>query len=305
MARFLVVRLAQSLTTIVLVLFVVFAMSRVAGDPVTLLAGFDFSQADIELVRDDLGLNDPFLQQFGRFMVDTARGDFGTSFRSNQPAMDEVLDRAPATAQLALVSFVISLCISVPLGVLAAVRRGSKADSVARFFALLGQATPNFWLGLMLIFFFSVRLGWLPTGGRGGWTSLILPAFALGTASAASITRLTRSAMIDVMNQDYITQARLKGMPEWKVIFKHGFRNAMTPVLTILGLQIGILLAGSVIVETIFAWPGVGRLVIQSLGVSDYPVIQAAVLLIVTTVVFANLLTDILYMVIDPRIRYA
>lgn len=305
MARFLLIRVAQSVVTVTLVVFVVFVMSRVAGDPVTLLAGFDFSQEDIAEVREELGLNDPLHEQFGRFLLDIARGDFGTSFRTNQPAMDEVLSRAPATAQLALVSMAISLAISIPLGVVAAIKRGSITDSVARFFALLGQATPNFWLGLMLIFFFAVRLGWLPTGGRPDWKALILPAFTLGTASAASITRLTRSAMVDVLNQDYITQARLKGLPERTVVLRHGFRNAMIPVLTILGLQIGILLAGSVIVETIFAWPGVGRLIIQSLGVSDYPVVQAAVLLIATTVVVANLITDIVYMIIDPRIRYA
>ena len=305
MARFLLVRIAQSVFTILLVLVVVFAISRVAGDPVTLLVGFDFSQEDIDAVRDELGLNDPLHQQFTTFVANAVQGDFGDSFRTDRPAMDEVLSRAPATAQLAIMSLTISLLISIPLGVIAAIKRGSLADGTARFFALVGQATPSFWLGLMLIFFFSVRLGWFPTGGRGTLEHLILPAFTLGTAAAASITRLTRSSMLDVWNRDYMTMARAKGVPERMVILKHGFRNAMIPVLTILGLRIGTLLAGSVVVETIFAWPGVGRLIIQAIQVSDYPVVQAAVLLIATTVVLANLLTDLAYMVIDPRIRYA
>ena len=305
MARFLLVRIAQSLVTILLVLIVVFAISRVAGDPVTLLVSFDFSQEQIEEVRDELGLNDPLVAQFARFLGNAVQGDFGDSFRTDRPAMEEVLDRAPATAQLAVLSLAISLVISIPLGVLAAIKRGTLADGVARFFALIGQATPSFWLGLMLIFFFAVRLGWFPTGGQGGLDHLILPAVTLGTAAAASITRLTRSSMLDVWNRDYMTLARAKGVPERTVILKHGFRNAMIPVLTILGLRIGTLLAGSVVVETIFAWPGVGRLIIQAIQVSDYPVVQAAVLLIATTVVVANLLTDLAYMVIDPRIRYA
>ena len=305
MARYLLVRTGQSLVTILLVVLVVFAISRVAGDPITLLAGFDYSQEDLEEIRTELGLSDPLPVQFARFVGDAVQGDFGDSFRTDRPAMEEVLNRAPATFELAFVSLLISLVISVPLGVVAAMARGSKADALARLLALIGQAAPSFWLGLILIFFFSVRLGWFPTGGREGVVSLVLPAFTLGTAAAASIMRLTRSAMLDVLNRDYITLARTKGMPERTVILKHAFRNAMIPVLTILGLRIGTLLAGSVIVETIFAWPGVGRLIIQAIAVSDYPVVQGAILLIATTVVLANFLTDLLYMVIDPRIRYA
>lgn len=305
MARYLFIRLAQSAVTILLVVLVVFGISRVAGDPVTLLAGFDFSQEDIDRVKGELGLSDPLPEQFFRFVGEAVRGDFGDSFRTDRPAMEEVLNRAPATFELALVSLAISLLISIPLGVVAAMARGSKVDVFARLLALIGQAAPSFWLGLILIFFFSVRLGWFPTGGRDGAISIVLPAFTLGTAAAASITRLTRSTMLDVINRDYITLARTKGLPERTVILKHAFRNAMIPVITILGLRIGTLLAGAVIVETIFAWPGIGRLIIQAITVSDYPVVQAAVLLIATTVVLANLLTDVLYMVIDPRIRYA
>lgn len=304
MTRFLILRVGQSLLTILLVMFVVFAVARVAGDPVTLLVDFDTSQADIDQLKEELGLNDPLPVQFIEFVIDAARGDFGTSFRTSRPAMKEVLERVPASLQLAGLSLFFALVIAIPLGVLAAVSRGSMIDVIARLFALVGQAAPNFWVGLMLIFFFSVRLGWLPTGGRGGLDHMILPAITLGTAGAASIARLTRSALLDVLNSDFVTMARAKGLPRRTVIFKHALRNAMIPVVTILGLRIGALISGSVIVETIFAWPGVGRLIIQAINVSDFPVVQAAILLTATAVVFANLLTDIAYMFIDPRIRY-
>lgn len=304
MTRFLILRVAQSLLTILLVMFVVFAVARVAGDPVTLLVDFDTSQADIDRLKGELGLNDPLPVQFIEFVADAVRGDFGTSFRTSRPAMREVLERVPASLQLAGLSLFFALAIAIPLGVLAAVTRGSIIDVIARFFALVGQAAPNFWVGLMLIFFFSVRLGWLPTGGRGGLDHMILPAITLGTAGAASIARLTRSALLDVLSSDFVTMARAKGLPRRTVIFKHALRNAMIPVVTILGLRIGALISGSVIVETIFAWPGVGRLIIQAINVSDFPVVQAAILLTASAVVFANLLTDIAYMFIDPRIRY-
>ncbi|MDA0366554.1 MAG: ABC transporter permease [Chloroflexi bacterium] len=304
MARFLLMRLVQSVFTLFLVLAVVFVIARVAGDPVTLLVTFDASQADIDRLREELGLSDPLPQQFVRFMGDALRGDFGTSFRTNRPAMNEVLERVPASARLAGLSLAFSLAISLPLGVLAAVSRGSVVDLFARFLALVGQAAPNFWLGLMLIFFFAVRLGWLPTGGRGGLDHMVLPAIALGTAGAASITRLTRSALLDVLNSDFVVMARAKGLPRRTVIFKHALRNALIPVVTILGLRIGTVISGSVIVETIFAWPGVGRLIIQAINVSDFPVVQAAVTLTASAVILANLLTDIAYMLVDPRIRY-
>ena len=304
MRRFLLLRVAQSLLTILLVLFVVFGIARVAGDPVTLLVDFDSSQEDIDKLKSELGLNDPLPVQFVDFTLDAMRGDLGISFRTSRPAMQEVLERVPASLKLAGLSLVFALAISIPLGVVAAITRGSVFDAIARFFALVGQAAPNFWVGLMLIFFFSVRLGWLPTGGRGGLDHMILPAITLGTAGAASIARLTRSALLDVLNTDYVTMARAKGLPRRTVILKHALRNAMIPVVTILGLRIGGLISGSVIAETIFAWPGVGRLIIQAINVSDFPVVQAAILLTATAVVFANLLTDIAYMLIDPRIRY-
>ena len=305
MVRFLGRRLGYAAITVALVVTVVFWMSRVAGDPVTLLAGFDVTEESKATIRADLGLDDPIVVQYGTFVTDIVTLDFGDSFRTGQPAMEEVLDRLPATLTLALTALLFAVVIAVPLGVLAALKRGRWPDSLARFVALLGQAVPNFWLGLLLIFFFAVRLDLFPTGGRDdGWKSLILPALTLCTASLASLTRLTRSAMIDVLNQDYITLARLKGLRAKRVILRHGLSNALIPILTILGLQIGLLLAGSVVVETIFAWPGVGRLVIQALEVSDYPVVQAAVLVIAISVVLANIATDLVYMIVDPRIRY-
>jgi ABC-type dipeptide/oligopeptide/nickel transport system permease component len=304
MKRFLMYRIGQSLITILLVMFVVFMAARVAGDPVTLLVDFDATQEDIDKLRGELGFDDPLPIQFVDFVSDAIRGDFGISFRTSRPAMGEVLERVPASLQLAALSLLFALVISIPLGVLAAITRGSSLDMLARFLALVGQAAPNFWIGLLMIFFFSVRLGWLPTGGRGGFDHMILPSITLGTAGAASLARLTRSAMLDVLNSDYVTMARAKGLPRRTVIFKHALRNAMIPVITILGLRIGTLISGSVIVETIFAWPGVGRLIISSINVSDFPVVQAAILLTASAVVFANLLTDIAYMFIDPRIRY-
>lgn len=304
MRRYLLLRLLQSLLTILLVVMVVFLIARIAGDPVTLLVTFDASQSDIDRLKQELGLADPLPQQFVRFLTDAARGDFGISFRTNRPAMQEVLSRVPASAQLAGFALLISLAISIPLGVLAAVTRGSLVDVVARFFALVGQAAPNFWVGLMLIFLFSVRFGWFPTGGRGGLDHMFLPALTLGTSASASLTRLTRSAMLDVINSDFVTMARAKGLPRRTVIFKHALRNALIPVVTILGVRVGVLISGSVIVETIFAWPGVGRLIIQAINVSDFPVVQAAITLTATSIVLANFLTDIVYMFIDPRIRY-
>ena len=304
MARFLLIRLGQAVVTIFLVLVVVFIVGRIAGDPVELLVSFDFGPEERAALKEEFGFNDPLYVQFFRFIGDAFQGDFGTSFRTDQPAMDEVLSRVPASIELASASLLISLLISIPLGVASAVKRGSVLDGVARLFALVGQAAPQFWVGLLLIFAIAVPIEAIPTGGRDGPVNLLRPAFTLGFAGAASIARLTRSNMLDVLHRDYITLARAKGISNRKVIGKHAFRNAMLPVITILGLRLGTILAGSVIVELIFAWPGVGRLIITSIQVSDYPVVQAAVLLVATTVVLANLLTDVVYMLVDPRIRY-
>lgn len=304
MLRFLLVRLVQSLITVFLVVLVVFMVGRIAGDPIELFAGPDITPEQREEIKESYGLNDPLFAQFGGFLGDIAHGDFGNSFRTNQPAMNEVLTRTPASLELAATSLLISVVIAVPLGILAAVKRGTALDTGARVFALVGQAAPQFWVGLLLIFAFAVNWGVFPTGGRGGISHLVLPAITLGFAGAASIARLTRSSMLDVLHRDYITLAECKGLPNRVIIGKHAFRNAMLPVVTILGLRLGTILAGAVVVELIFSWPGVGRLIITSIQSGDYPVVQAAILLVATTVVLANLLTDIVYMFLDPRIRY-
>lgn len=304
MLRFLLVRLGQSLVTVFLVVLVVFMVGRIAGDPIELFAGPDITPQQREEIKDSYGLNDPLFVQFGHFLGDITHGDFGDSFRTSQPAMDEVVSRTPASLQLAITALAVSVVVAVPLGIVAAVKRGSIADTGARFFALVGQAAPQFWVGLLLIFTFAASWGWFPTGGRGGVSHLVLPALTLGFAGAASIARLTRSSMLDVLHRDYITLAECKGLPTRVIIRKHAFRNAMLPVVTILGLRLGTILAGAVVVELIFSWPGVGRLIITSIQSGDYPVVQAAVLLVAATVVLANLLTDTVYMFLDPRIRY-
>jgi len=305
LAAYIGFRLLQSALTVLMVLLAVFLIARVAGDPVTLLIGDnpEYRQADIERIKSNLGLNDPLPVQFGRYLADAVRLDFGESYRTHEPAMADVLRRVPATLQLALFAIVLSVVIAVPVGVLSAITRGSAVDSVARLFALVGQAAPNFWVGLMLIFFFSVQLGWFPTGGRDGLRSIILPGITLGWAAAASLTRLTRSSMLDVLQSDFVTMAKAKGLPRRTVIFKHALRNALIPIVTVLGIRLGFILSGSVIVETIFAWPGVGRLLVQAIRIADFPVIQSSVVLTAAAVVIFNLLTDLTYMLIDPRIR--
>ena len=227
----------------------------------------------------------------------------GRSFRTGRPAFDEVRLRATKTLQLTAAGLVFALTLGITTGVLAAVFRGTAIDGFARLLALWGQATPDFWLGLMLILFFGVRLGWLPTGGTGEWKHIILPMITIGTAGAASIARITRSAMLEVLQADFIRTARAKGLSEPQVIFRHALRNALLPVTTIFGLQIGRLIAGSVIVETVFAWPGIGRLVVGAIQSSDYPVVQVSIIVISSTIVLGNLAVDLSYRFVDPRIR--
>ena len=305
MWNYFALRLGQSVLTIFVVLAIVFTVARWSGDPVTLFAPTDATQADIDKLKRELGFDDPIVVQFVRFLGDAVRGDFGHSFRTNQPAMGEVLERVPATLQLSLSAMLIAVLVAVPAGVLSAVNKGGLFDRFGKIIALVGQAIPNFWLGLLLIFLFAVRLHWLPTGGRGGLSHLVLPALTLSSFTMAALMRLTRSAMLNVLDSEYITMARAKGLPEWTVVLKHGLRSALIPIVTILGLQVGRLISGSVIVETIFAWPGMGRLSIQSINSSDYPVVQAAILLTSSVIVLSNLGVDFLYGLVDPRIRFA
>ena len=296
-------RLLQGLLVVFLVISIVFLVSRAARDPVEYLTTDETTEQEKELLREQLGLTGPLAEQYGRFLLDTIQLDLGNSFISDLPALGEVGSRAVKTLQLGAAAVIFSLALGLPLGVIAALRRGSPSDWLARLLAVIGQATPNFWLGLMLIFFFAVELRWLPAGGSGDFKHIILPTITLGLLTSAAAMRLTRSGMIDVMGTDYIRTARAKGLRESAVITRHALRHALLPVATILGIQVGRVIAGSVIVEQVFAWPGIGRLMLHSITVGDFPVMLAGILVISGSIVIANILVDLSYPVIDPRIR--
>ena len=304
MRAYLVRRLLQSVLVLLGVSVVVFLILHLTGDPALLLLPPDASAEDVAKFRDAMGFNDPVAVQYVRFLRGAVRGDFGESLRHGEPAMHLVLERLPATFELAAAGLAIAVGLAIPAGIVSAVRRNKPIDYVSTVIALLGQAMPTFWLGIMLILVFSVRLGWLPSSGRGDLIHLILPAFTLGFFTTARITRLTRSGMLEVLGQDYIRTARAKGVGEPPVVLKHALRNASIPIVTIVGIELGTLLGGSVITETIFAWPGVGRLSVQAIFNRDYPVVQAAVFLLASTFVLVNFLVDVVYTYLDPRIRF-
>ena len=303
MSTFLVRRLLQSLIVLFGVSFVVFAILHLTGDPALVLLPPDASIEDVKRFREAMGFNDPFLVQYGRFLKGALQGDFGQSVRHGEPAFGLVVERMPATFELAGAALLLALCLSIPAGIVSAVRRNSPVDYVATVVALFGQSLPTFWLGIMLILLFSVQLQLLPSSGRGTLEHLILPALTLGLFTTARITRLTRSGMLEVLNQDYIRTARAKGVSDPPVVWKHALKNAAIPIVTIVGIELGTLLGGSVITETIFAWPGVGRLSVQAIANRDYPVVQAAVFLLASTFVLVNLMVDVVYTYLDPRIR--
>jgi len=303
MRTFLVRRLLQSLVVLLGVSFVVFAILYLTGDPALVLLPPDASAEDVRKFREAMGFNDPFFVQYGRFLKGALRGDFGQSVRHGEPAFGLVLERMPATFELAGAALLLALCLAIPAGIISAVRRNSALDYVSTVVALFGQSLPTFWLGIMLILVFSVQLHLLPSSGRGTLEHLVLPAVTLGLFTTARITRLTRSGMLEVLNQDYIRTARAKGVSDPPVVWKHALKNAAIPIVTIVGIELGTLLGGSVITETIFAWPGVGRLSVQAIANRDYPVVQAAVFLLATTFVVVNLLVDLAYTYLDPRIR--
>ena len=303
MSTFLVRRLLQSLIVLFGVSFVVFAILHLTGDPALVLLPPDASIEDVKRFREAMGFNDPFLVQYGRFLKGALQGDFGQSVRHGEPAFGLVVERMPATFELAGAALLLALCLAIPAGIVSAVRRNSAVDYVATVVALFGQSLPTFWLGIMLILLFSVQLQLLPSSGRGTLEHLILPALTLGLFTTARITRLTRSGMLEVLNQDYIRTARAKGVSDPPVVWKHALKNAAIPIVTIVGIELGTLLGGSVITETIFAWPGVGRLSVQAIANRDYPVVQAAVFLLASTFVLVNLMVDVVYTYLDPRIR--
>ncbi|HYR01892.1 MAG TPA: ABC transporter permease, partial [Syntrophobacteria bacterium] len=274
------------------------------GDPVMLMLPADASPTQIERLREQLGFNDPLPVQYWRFVTHAVRGDFGKSLYYHIPALKLIAERLPASLELALAAMVIALAASVPIGIISAVRRGSAVDMASMLVALFGLSMPHFWLGIMLILLFSVKLGWLPTSGRGSFAQLIMPALALGLSLMAMFARLTRSVMLEVLSLDYVRTARAKGLRERIVIGKHALKNALIPLVTVAGMQFGFLLGGTVVIETVFAWPGVGRLVVQAIFNRDYPLVQAAVFILALIFVAVNLFVDILYLYLDPQIRY-
>jgi ABC-type dipeptide/oligopeptide/nickel transport system permease component len=303
MTSFLARRLAQALLVVLGVSAVVFYLLHLTGDPALLLLPPDATAEEIARFRSAMGFDDPLPVQYGRFLRGALAGDFGESLRHGQPAMGLILERLPATFELAGAAMIIAVGLAIPAGIVSAVRRNRPVDYLATVVALFGQSMPTFWLGIMLILTFAVHLQVLPSSGRGDLAHLILPALTLGLFTTARMMRLTRSGMLEVLGQDYIRTARAKGMGELPVVCKHALRNAAVPLLTIAGLELGTLLGGSVITETIFAWPGVGRLSVQAIYNRDYPVVQAAVFVLATTFVAVNLLVDVAYAYLDPRIR--
>ena len=300
--------LLSRLLTAVWVMFgvaslVFFILHWVPGDPVEVMLGESAAVADREALRQALGLNLPVVEQWTRFLTNTLRWDLGESLYYQQAVSSLLAQRFAATLELAAAAFLIAVLIALPTGILAAARRGRAADLTAMGFSLLGVSIPNFWLGPLLVLAFSLGLGWFPVSGRSGLLSLVLPAITLGTGLAAILSRMVRSSLLEVMNEDFIRTARAKGLPSWAVWLRHGMRNAWLPVLTLLGIQLGALLGGAVITETVFNWPGLGTLLVESIQRRDYPVVQGCVLLISLCYVAINLLTDLLYARIDPRIR--
>lgn len=297
-------RLLTLLPTVLGVVTLVFAfLHLVPGDPVDVMLGETAHAADKELLRAELGLDRPLAAQYGAYLAGLARGDLGRSFTYRKPVREVIAGRLPATAQLAGCALAVALAVALPLGVLAAVHKDTLLDRGSLVASLLGVSMPNFWLGPLLILLFSVHLRWLPVSGREGWTSVVLPALTLGTGLAAILSRMLRSSLLEVLRADYLAAARARGVSEAKVVWVHALRNACLPVITLLGLQLGSLLSGAVITEAVFAWPGIGTLLLQALQGRDYPLAQGCVLVISLAYVGANLMADLLYRIADPRVR--
>jgi peptide/nickel transport system permease protein len=301
--RYVVARLAQSVLVVLLSLSAVFGMVRLGGDPVLLFLPMDIQAKDVDAIRQQMGFNDPLLVQYARYMRGALHGDFGESLRYRRDALGLVLERLPATLLLAGSAILLTLVIAVPLGVVTAVRRDTLVDHLGTIATVLGQATPGFWLGLLLIYVFAVQLRWLPTGGSGTLAQLVMPSFVLAAFFAARVARLTRSATLDVLGEEYIKTARAKGLGEGRVVTKHTLRNSAIPIITLAGLEAGQLLGGAVIAETIFAWPGLGRLTVQALLNRDFPVVMAAVSFTSIVYTLMNLAVDLSYGWLDPRVR--
>ncbi len=304
MARHLLHRFLLTLPALWLVLTLVFLLIHIVpGDPVEQMLGEGAAPGQIEQLRHSLGLDKPLLVQYGNYLWQIACGDLGQSFKFQAPVRRIIFERYPATLQLAFLALLVCMVIAIPAGVMAAYRRGHPADRVIGVLTLFGLAMPNFSLGPLLITLFSIKIGWLPVSGRGGPLNYVLPAATLGAALAAILTRMVRGAMLEELSSDYVRTARAKGLSETTVLVRHALRNALIPIITILGLQFGTLLAGTIVTETIFSWPGIGRLTVQAISARDYPLLQGCILVISLSYVLVNLLTDVLYAFIDPRVR--
>lgn len=304
MTAFLVRRLIQSVLVLAGVSVFIFGLLQLSGDPTGLLLAPDATAEDHDRLRKELGFDRPVYVQYLSYMRGVVQGDFGESIRSGQPALDLVLERMPATILLAVAAMALAIVIAFPAGVIAAINRGRLIDRVLMSLALIGQSIPVFFLGILMILVFGVKLGWFPVAGRGGISHLVMPMVTLALFSMARTARLVRSGMLEVMSSEYITTARAKGLRETTIVYRHGMKNALIPIITVLGLDLATLLGGAVITETIFSWPGVGRLIIFSIGARDYPVVQAAVFVIALTYIIVNLVVDVLYVYLNPRVRY-
>lgn len=305
MGRYILRRLVQSVGVLIGVTFLVFLLLQVAGDPVVIMmSGSGASEQQLDQLRRDLGLDDAAPVRYGRFLAGLVQGDLGNSLRSNQPALPLVLDRMPATLLLAGTALAISLAVAVPIGIVSALRPNSLVDHAGRTLAVVGQATPVFWLGIMLVLVFAVRLGWFPAGGYDTWRHVVLPAVALGLLPMARIARLLRSSLLETLGQDYVRTAWAKGIDARGVVLRHALRNAALPVVTVVGLTFGTLLGGAVVTETIFSWPGVGQLAVQAIANRDTNVVQAVVVVVAVLFTLINLGVDLLYAWLNPTIRY-
>ncbi|HCS72984.1 MAG TPA: ABC transporter permease [Clostridiales bacterium] len=303
MGRYVVQRCLQAIFVLLGVTLVVFFILHLRGDPSVLLLPANASPEQELIFRAKWGLDQPFVLRYWNFLKNAVRGDFGMSLYYHAPAIKLVLERMPATIELAFISTIFAVIVAVPLGVFAAIRKNTLFDFVARIIALLGQAIPTFWFGIMMIILFSLKLHWLPTSGRVSWENLVMPVIAAGLFAMASITRIARSSMLEVLNEDYMRTAKAKGLTPDRIFFIHGLKNAILPVITMIGMEFGSLLGGAVVIETIFAWPGVGQLAVNGIYNRDFPIVLAAVTMTAFIFIVVNLVIDIMYCLIDPRIK--
>ena len=304
MQRFILIRIFQAIVTLLILSLAVFLSVHLTGDPAVYLLGPDDGQVEYDLLKKRMGLDKPLYIQYGLFLGNLVRGDFGNSHIMGRSSRDVLLERFPATLQLAGVAFLLTVVVGIPLGVLSAVKRDTIFDSIGKFFAVIGIAAPSFWIAIMLILLFGAILGWLPIYGKGSPSHFVLPAFVLSWHSMAGVLRLSRSSMLEVLDSEYVKFARIKGLPERLVVYKHALKNAVIPVLTFSGLTLAGLMNGSVVVEVVFSWPGIGRLMLQGIHTRDFPIVQATVLAAGFFYIVTALFVDILYAYINPRIRY-